>query len=71
MSRTYSAIKNKHKKHSKVHHQAYLYNAGEPRENISEGTPTPAELEAELLKDIGTMRQEFWRRTNRMRNRYA
>lgn len=69
MSRIYSAIKNKHNKHSKVHYQAYLYNASEPRDNIFDGTP--AELEAELLKDIGTMRQDFWRRTNKLRNRYA
>ncbi len=69
MSRTYSLIKNKHQKHSKVPYQAYLYNSGEPREHISASTPTG--LEDELLENIVPMRQEFRHLAHRMRNRYA
>jgi len=69
MSRSYSAIKNKHQKHSKVHYQAYLYNANEPLDYTSDGTSP--ELEAELLENSASMRQEFRHIARRMRDRYA
>lgn len=69
MSRTYSAIKNKHQKHSKDHHQAYLYSPNEPREDTF--TNTSAELETELLEKSDPMRREFRHLAYRMRNRYA
>lgn len=68
MSRTYSLVKNKHQKHSKVPYQAYLYNSSEPREHIS--VNTEAGLEAELLEDIVPMRQEFRHLAHRMRDLY-
>lgn len=69
MSRTYSAIEDKHQKQSKVNYQAYMNNPNEPREHIY--ADMPAELEAELLENSGPMRQEFRRLARRMRNRIA
>ncbi len=66
MSRTYTRLTNKQQKHPKVHFQQYLYNANEPREDMS--TSLPAELEAELLENSESMRQNFRHRASRMRS---
>lgn len=69
MSRTYSALNDKHQRQSKVNYRAYFNNPGEPREHRP--TDIPAELEDELLENYGPMRQEFRRLAQRMRNRNA
>lgn len=65
MSHTYSTVNNKH---PKVHFQQYLYNAGEPRDDIS--NDTPVELEAELLENSHSMKGRVRHIAQRMRNRY-
>lgn len=67
MSRTYSKLKNKHQRRSKVHSQQYLYNASEPHQNNLNGMA--ADFEDELLDDIELMRQDFRYRAQRMRSR--
>ena len=47
----------------------YLYNANEPRENLS--YESLAYLEAELLESSESMRQRFRHQARRIRNRYA
>ena len=69
MSRTYPAIKSKYQKHPKVSYRAYLNNANEPREYLSQDVP--AALEAELLDNSANARQEFRHLAHRMRNRYS
>lgn len=54
MSHDYSAIKNKHPKEN---FRQYLYNANEPRDDVS--SDTPAEFETELLGSSRFMRQQF------------
>lgn len=65
MSHDYSAIKNKQ---PKVHFQEYLYNIGEPRDDIS--SDFPQSQEAELLEDSFSMRRRFRSIAERLRNRY-
>jgi hypothetical protein len=64
MSRTYSNLTNKH---PKVHFLQYLYNADEPHEYLSNSSP--AELEAQMLDNSETIRQDFRRRARRIRSR--
>lgn len=66
MSRTYSKLTNEHQNHPKFLFQQYLYTANEPRYEMP--TTLPADLEVELLEDIGPMRHEFRRLARRMRN---
>ena len=63
---SYEYLKNKQQKHPKVHFQQYLYNSGEPREDIS-NAPS-AELEAELLENADFMRHRIRHTAQRMRN---
>lgn len=67
MSKTYSNLKNKHQRHPKVHFQQYLYTADDPYQYISNSPP--AELEAELLENIESVRQRFRLLARRIRSR--
>lgn len=67
MSRTFSAINDKHQRQSKVSYQAYFTNPNEPREHTS--AYMPAELEAELLENSAPMKQKLRRLARTMRNR--
>jgi hypothetical protein len=66
MSHDYSAMKNKH---PKEHYKQYLYNSNEPRDNIS--NDTPSEMEAELLGNSHFMRQQFRQVAQDIRDHYA
>lgn len=66
MSDQYSTIKNKH---PKLFFKQYLYNLGEPWDDIS--NDTPPELEAELLENSSIMRGRVKRYAKSMRNRLS
>ncbi len=65
MSHQYATDKNKH---PKVYFEQYLYNSGEPFDEIS--SDTPPELEAELLENSFNMRRRFRHIAKRLRNRH-
>ena len=65
MSRTYSSIMNDQKQ-PKVSHQAYIGHYNEPQVRML--ASMPAELEAELLENSGSMRHEFRRLAQTLRN---
>jgi len=69
MSHFTSSVKNKQQKHPKVHYQQYLYNAGEPHDYVSHDTP--AALEVELLENDYSLRRQFKRTAQNMRNLYS
>ena len=69
MSRTYSTGKNKKQQLSKVYVDQYLYNAGEPPDDMHRYSR--AELEAEQLEDSYGMKRQVRRTAQRLRNRYA
>lgn len=69
MSRTYPKLKNKYQRHQKVQFQQYLYNASEPREDISSGMAD--EFEDELFDNTESMRREFRYRAHQMRSRQS
>ena len=55
-------------KHPKVHFEQYLYTLKEPRESFTHDVP--AELEAELLESIHSMKRQFRRIARARRSRY-
>lgn len=65
MSQKYSLIRNKHQKHPKVNYEDYLYNPGEPVDDISHDVP--AELEVELLHSSFLMKRRFRQSARRIR----
>ncbi|HUD10726.1 MAG TPA: hypothetical protein VMR28_03590 [Candidatus Saccharimonadales bacterium] len=58
---------NKQQKHPKTYFQQYLYNAGEPQDDISQDSP--GLREAELLEDSYFMRRKFRHIARRLRER--
>jgi len=69
VSHSNHAIKNKQQGHPKVYFEQYLYNAGEPKDDISQDTP--ALLEAELLEDSYFLRRQLRRTARKLRNKYS
>jgi hypothetical protein len=64
MSHDYSAIKNKH---PKVYFEQYLYNSGEPLDDVF--SDTPFAQEAELIENSRSMRRRFRHIAQDLRNR--
>jgi hypothetical protein len=69
MSHSTNAKTNKQQDQPKVFFKQYLYNSGEPMDNMSQDTP--AELEAELLENSYVMRRRFRNVAKKLRNRYS
>ncbi len=66
MSHDYSTRNNKN---PKVQFQQYLYNSSEPRDNVSNDSPSAGETE--LLESSHAMRKRFRYVAQIIRNRYS
>ncbi len=67
MSHRLTTNKPQHR-HPKIYFKQFLYNASEPRDDISHDTP--AEHEAELMENSYFMRRRFRHNAQRIRNRF-
>lgn len=67
MSRTYSKLTTKNQKHPKSNFVHYLYHTNEPHD-VAPSNISP-ELEAELLENSESMRQNFRHHAHLIRNR--
>lgn len=66
MSSKYSSIRNKQQKHPKINYRQYLYNSGEPMDDISNDSST--DFDYEMIEDSSDMRRRFRDIAQRMRN---
>lgn len=69
MSRTYPAFKNKYQKRSKVNYHSYILSPTDMQEGTS--GDMPAELEAEMIENRGSMRQKVRRFARRIKSKYT
>lgn len=67
MSRTYSAMNDKHQNQSKTDYQAYFINPNEPREQIK--PYMMEEFDDDLLENSDQMREKIRHLARKLRNR--